>query len=101
MYSNGEEILNTYKSKYYEKKYESLISYIKCFINAINFYKTISEGFKEFNDEKDEIKRKENKFDIKIIYEKYKIEVDLEELEFEIPCEENNFGFEILDENTK
>ena len=101
MYSNGEEILKIYKSKYYERKYESLISYIKSFINAINFFKTISDGFKELNDEKGEIKRKENKFDIKIIYEKYKIEVDLEEPEIEIPCEENNFGFEILDENIK
>lgn len=96
MYQNGEEILKIYKSKFYEKRYESLISDINNYINAINYFKIISEGFEELNSEKGEIKRKENKFDITIILEKYKdkIEVDIEEPNIK---EEDNLGFEIID----
>ena len=101
MHSNGEEILKIYKSKYYEKKYESIISYITSFIKAINYFQIISDGFKELNDEKGEIKRKENKFDITIILEKYKKEIDLYDNETKKDDAQNNFGFEIIENYIK
>ena len=100
MYQNGEEILKIYKSKYFERKYESLISYITSLINAINYFQILSEGFEELNDEKGELKRDETKFDITIILEKYKIEVDFDDPEIKKKSEENeenNFGFDILE----
>ncbi len=70
MYSNGEEILNIYKEKYYEKKYESLINFINTFINAVNYLKIVSDGFKELYKENG-IKKNIYEFDINIILSKY------------------------------
>ena len=69
MYSNGEEILKIYKEKYYEKKYESLINFIKAFINAVNYLKIISDGFKELYKENG-IKKNNYEFDINTILNK-------------------------------
>ena len=69
MHSNGEEILKIYKEKYYEKKYESLINFIKAFINAVNYLKIISDGFKELYKENG-IKKNNYEFDINTILNK-------------------------------
>ncbi len=70
MYSNGEEILKIYKEKYYEKRYESLINFIKAFINAVNYFKIISDGFKKLYKE-NEVKKNNYEFDINTILNKY------------------------------
>ena len=66
MHSNGEEILNIYKEKFYERKYENLINLIKSFIEAINFLKMMSQGFKELYS-KGNLRKKSDEFIVKKI----------------------------------
>ena len=47
MYSNGEEILEIYKKKFHEKKYESLVNFIQAFKDAIEYLEKIANGFSQ------------------------------------------------------